>query len=471
MIFSSYFFIFIFLPLVFAGYFLFNRTGYNHIAKLWLVIASFIFYGYGSPAFFPFFLASVTGNYIIGGILANLHGETNGASQRKLTLAIGIAANVILLGCYKYTDFIITNINFAAHTDIALRHIILPIGISFFTFQLIAFLVDSYRGITRAYSFLDYLLFITFFPQLIVGPIVHHGEMIPQFEDKANSRLNWDNVAAGLFLFSIGCAKKILLADPLTTNAQQFFDAVPDMPGFAESWWYSVTYTISYYFDLSGYADMAIGLGKMFNINIPHNFNSPYKARNFQDYWQRWHITLSRFLGDYIFRGVYRKGSKYRTYYTATMVTFLVSGFWHGAGWTFVVWGLFNGLFVCTAAWMNRRGKKFPFPLAFFLTALGIVALRVLFVASSFTDALHVYQGMINFASLKESGINILSYSGKATLVYFLIGLALCLFAPNSGALIKRFKVSWISLLASALLIGLALLRMNNGAQFLYFQF
>jgi D-alanyl-lipoteichoic acid acyltransferase DltB (MBOAT superfamily) len=195
MIFSSYFFIFIFLPLVFIGYFLFNRTGYNHLTKLWLVIASFVFYGYGSPAFFPFFLASVTGNYLVGGILTNLRGdageEKNG--QRKLTLAIGIAANVILLGYYKYTDFIIANINAAAHTDITLRHIILPIGISFFTFQLIAFLVDSYRGIARAYSFLDYLLFITFFPQLIVGPIVHHGEMIPQFEDKAASRLNWDN--------------------------------------------------------------------------------------------------------------------------------------------------------------------------------------------------------------------------------------------------------------------------------------
>jgi D-alanyl-lipoteichoic acid acyltransferase DltB (MBOAT superfamily) len=153
------------------------------------------------------------------------------------------------------------------------------------------------------------------------------------------------------------------------------------------------------------------------------------------------------------------------------MVTFLVSGFWHGAGWTFVVWGLCNGLLVCAAAWMKRHGKRFPFPLAFFLTAIGIVALRVLFVSASFADALHVYQGMVNLASLKEGGLNFLAYSGKAALVSLAIGLALCLFAPNSGALIQRFKISWISLLASALLIALALLRMNNGAEFLYFQF
>ncbi|WP_201765753.1 MBOAT family O-acyltransferase [Treponema primitia] len=424
-------------------------------------------------------MGSIFGNYILGIILSAVNAEkpVGGVSlfdQKKLTLAIGIAANVILLGYYKYTDFFISNINLIAHTGISLRHIILPIGISFFTFQLIAFLVDSYRGLTRSYSILDYLLFITFFPQLIVGPIVHHGEIVPQFEDENKAKLDWGAVAAGLFLFSIGCAKKILLADPMTASASAFFASVPSHPGFIESWWYSVEYTVSYYFDLSGYADMAIGLGKMFNISIPHNFNSPYKARNFQDYWQRWHITLSRFLGDYIFRSIYRKGDKYRNYYIATMATFFVSGFWHGAGWTFIVWGLVNGLFVCAAGWMKKRHIRFPFFIAVFLTMLGVVALRVLFVSGSFADALSVYQGMINLESLFNNDIAIpgtITLTGKLTAVIFIFGLLLCWLALNSVRMAVFFKARWPYLLFSILLMGLSLFRMNNGMAFLYFQF
>ncbi|MDR1956970.1 MAG: hypothetical protein LBQ30_08965 [Treponema sp.] len=469
MIFSSYGFMFLFLPIVFIGYFLLNRIAYIYAAKLWLILASFIFYALGSPSFFPVFLACIVGNYIFGSILSNLYTGTE-KRQRKAVLTIGILANVALLGYYKYTNFFITNINGIAHTDISLQHIVLPIGISFFTFQLIAFLVDSYSGFTKSYSILDYLLFITFFPQLIVGPIVHHREMVLQFEDVSNTRLNWDNLAVGLFLFSIGCAKKILVADPLTTHAQTFFNAIPDNPGFSESWWCAIEYTVSYYFDLSGYADMAIGLGKMFNITIPENFNSPYQARNFQDYWQRWHITLSRFLGDYIFRKVYCKGSPYRNYYTATMVTFLVSGFWHGAGWTFILWGLVNGFFVCTASWMKRKHKRFPFVIAFVLTMLGVIVLRVLFVSATFADAWQVYQGMIHVTSLLEQGFLVPSI-GPKLIITLSIGLLLCWFMPNSRCLATKFRISWIWLLFAGILIGLSLLRMNNGAVFLYFQF
>ena len=348
MIFSTYRFIFLFLPVTFFGYFILNRFRYYSVAKIWLIIASLYFYGQGSPAFFPFFLASITGNYIIGTAMTRMEGSQT--IQRKILLGIGLAGNIGLLGYYKYTDFFIENYNLLTGSDYALKHIVLPIGISFFTFQLIAFLVDSYRGETKQYDIINYLLFITFFPQLIVGPIIHHGEIVPQFEDERNLKLNYDNLAKGLFLFSIGCAKKILLADPMTTNAQSFFNSVPSNPDLLLTWFSSIEYTISYYFDLSGYADMAIGLGLMFNIHIPQNFDSPYKARNFQDYWRRWHITLSRFLSTYIFRSVYKKDCKWRNYYIATMVTFLVSGFWHGAGWTFVVWGLVNGFFVCVAS-------------------------------------------------------------------------------------------------------------------------
>lgn len=475
MIFSTYRFILVFLPVTFGVYFLLNRFRYYTISKIWLVLASFYFYAQGSPDFFPFFLASVVGNYVVGSCLVRMDGEQH--TQRKLLLLLGILANVGLLGYYKYTDFFIENWNLLTGSEIALRHIVLPIGISFFTFQLIAFLVDSYRGETKQYDIINYLLFITFFPQLIVGPIIHHAEVVPQFEDEKNLKLNPDHVAAGLFLFSIGCAKKILLADPLTTDAQSFFGAIDSQLPMLESWYHSIEYTVSYYFDLSGYADMAIGLGMMFNIVIPHNFDSPYKARNFQDYWRRWHMTLSRFLSNYIFRSVYRKNVKWRNYYVATMATFFVSGFWHGAGWTFVVWGIVNGFFVCTASWMKRKGKKFPAPVAYALTAVGVVAARVLFVADSFTDAWNVYRGMLNFGSLGSGGYEILRHiwgflEGNASCaVLLVIGLGICWFLPNSRQLQERFKPDWKTAVFAAVLLVACFTQMNQVVQFLYFQF
>lgn len=475
MIFSTYQFIFLFLPVTFFVYFLLNRFRYYSIAKIWLVLTSLYFYGQGSPDFFPFFLGSVVGNYVVGTCLVRMDGEQK--TQRKLLLLIGILANVGLLGYYKYTDFFIENWNFLSGSDYALKHIVLPIGISFFTFQLIAFLVDSYRGETKEYDMINYLLFITFFPQLIVGPIIHHAEVVPQFEDEKNLKLNPEHVAAGLFLFSIGCAKKILLADPLTTDAQAFFGNITDALPMIGSWFHSIEYTVSYYFDLSGYADMAIGLGMMFNIVIPHNFDSPYKARNFQDYWRRWHMTLSRFLSNYIFRSVYKKGTKWRNYYVATMATFFVSGFWHGAGWTFVVWGIVNGFFVCTASWMKRRGKHFPAPAAYLLTALGVVAARVLFVANTFTDAWNVYRGMLNVSSLEHSVYGILRQgwgfvkgNGRCT-VLLLIGLFICWFLPNSKTMQEKFRPTWKSALYAAILLIACITQMNQIVQFLYFQF
>lgn len=475
MIFSTYEFIFLFLPVTFFVYFILNRFDLNSIAKIWLIICSLYFYAQGSPDFFVFFLGSIVGNYIIGSTMARMEG--NQKAQKKLLLLIGLAGNIGLLGYYKYTDFFIENYNLLTGSSYALKHIVLPIGISFFTFQLIAFLVDSYRGETKQYDIINYLLFITFFPQLIVGPIIHHGEIVPQFENKANLKINYDNVAKGLFLFSIGCAKKILLADPMTTNAQEFFNNIGSSPDLLLTWFSSIEYTISYYFDLSGYADMAIGLGLMFNIVIPQNFDSPYKARNFQDYWRRWHMTLSRFLSNYIFRSVYKRDVKWRNYYIATMVTFFVSGFWHGAGWTFVVWGLVNGIFVCTASWMKRKNLKFPFWLAFPLTALGVVLARVLFVSNTFSDAWHVYRGLVNVSSLGADFSTMLSSVGhfisihKSSGLRLVIGIIICWFLPSSKTMTEKFKVNiWTAIYAGILML-LCITQMNKVVQFLYFQF
>lgn len=476
MIFSTYKFIFGFLPVVFGGYFILNRLKLDIIAKIFLVVSSLYFYAQGSPDFFPFFLCSIFGNYIVGNALSAMSGDRT-KFQKKLLFVIGILANVGLLGYYKYTDFFIENVNWLAHTNIGLRNIVLPIGISFFTFQLIAFLVDSYRGETKEYDILNYLLFITFFPQLIVGPIIHHGEVVPQFADSEKKNINWRNIAAGVFLFSIGCAKKILLADPLTDNAQEFFNNIVanGTYEFLQSWFYSVEYTISYYFDLSGYADMAIGLGWMFNIQIPRNFNSPYKARNFQDYWRRWHMTLSRFLGDYIFRSVFRKGDKWRNFYVATMVTFFVSGFWHGAGWTFVVWGLVNGLFVCTASWMKRKEWKFPAFIAYPLTAVGVVMTRVLFVSDTFADAWTVYKGMFNLKGLLGSPfaeqMKSLMSGNLLAMATLLVAMGICWFAPNSNTMLEKFKPGVKYAVFIAVLLALSIMSMNKVAAFLYFQF
>ena len=475
MIFSTYRFIFLFLPVTFFVYFALTHFRQLRIAKVWLIVMSFVFYGAGSPSFFPFFMGSVFANYVCGISLMKMEGEQK--RQKTLLFLIGILGNVALLGYYKYTDFFIENWNFITGQSVPLMHIVLPIGISFFTFQLIAFLVDCYRGECDQYDIVNYLLFITFFPQLIVGPIVHHAEVVPQFEDDRNLFLNPENIAMGLFLFSIGCAKKILFADPLTTSAQEFFNAMPKNPDMLSCWFNSISYTISYYFDLSGYADMAIGLGLLFNIHIPQNFDSPYKARNFQDYWRRWHMTLSRFLGAYIFRSVYRKGDKYRNFYVATMITFFVSGFWHGAGWTFVVWGLVNGFFVCTASWMKRRNVSFPAPLAYALTAIGVVLCRVLFVSHSFGDAWTVYQGMFNFASLGTSlqaaaAAFVAFFKWRKTSTLILVaGICICWFLPNSKKLTDKFKPTVLNAVYASALMLICLTQMNKVVQFLYFQF
>ena len=467
MIFSTFEFIFIFLPIVWASYFFLHHLNFHKAAKIFLVCSSFVFYAIGSRDFVLIFMASVTVNYAIGTALSKFPNSKK-PFKIKILFFAGILLNVALLGYYKYTDFFIQNWNFIFGTNLALKNIVLPIGISFFTFQLIAYLVDSWRGLTFGYSFLDYLLFITFFPQLIVGPIVHHSEMVPQFENPENQKINWDNIAKGLFVFSIGVAKKLLIADPLTINAQSFFDSLKAVTGAANAWWYSIEYTISYYFDLSSYADMAIGIGLMFNILIPENFNSPYKARNFQDYWQRWHMTLSRFLGAYIFRSVYKKGSKWRTYYAATMITFFVSGFWHGAGWTFIVWGLINGFFVCTASWMKKHEVSFPYIISRALTILGIILTRILFVSTSFSQSGTVFKSLVNFEGFK---ITLGNGATKLILARTLGAVIIIFFMPATKTLSDRFKPGVKTLIPLAFIIGLSVAFMGRTSSFLYFQF
>lgn len=464
MIFSSYAFVLVFLPTVFGAYSLLRAAGRVELAKWSLVAASLVFYAYGSGDFFPVFVASVLANYVVGRGLSRWL-EHPGPGRRAL-FAVGILGNVSLLGYYKYTDFAIANVNALFGSELAYRHIVLPIGISFFTFQLIAYLVDSYRGLTRDYSLLNYLLFITLFPQLIVGPIVHHGEVVPQYDALRRGRPDPARLARGLFLFSIGCAKKLVLADPLSEWAQAAFDHAQVL-NMAESWAASLGYVVSYYYDLSGYADMAIGLGAMFGIALPINFDSPYKARNFADYWRRWHMTLSRFLGDYVFRSIYRSRTSGR-FYLALFVTFLVSGVWHGAGWTFVAWGVLNGIFVIASHMMMRAGKALPHAAAWALTFCGIVTTRILFVSDSFADARHVFRSLFDVGTFSLTGNE---HMATKMPFYIAVGLAIAFLARNSNQIVADFRPDTKYAVWTAVLIVLSAFDMGNVRGFLYFQF
>lgn len=334
MLFGTYEFLFIFLPVTLIVYFLLAEK-YFYYAKAWLIAASLFFYAYWNPINVLIIISVSVVNFFLAKHLIK--------TRSRVVLTLGIVANLTVLGYYKYADFFIFNLNLLTGQNISLLHIVLPLGISFFTFQKIALLVDSYQGKVAKLSFSDFCLFATFFPQLLAGPIVHHAEMMPQFANPQNRLINWNNFSKGFFVFNMGLAKKLVIADSLSLIvANGYLNAgALDVKG---SWITSLFYSMQLYYDFSGYSDMAIGLGLLFNIHLPLNFNSPYKAINIQDFWRRWHMTLSRFLRDYVY--IPLGGSKVSEFSTGKnlLVTFLIGGFWHGAGWTFIAWGALHGI-------------------------------------------------------------------------------------------------------------------------------
>ncbi|MCC7202748.1 MAG: MBOAT family protein [Nitrospirae bacterium] len=390
MLFNSFEFIFLFLPLTLIVYFFLNRHRLTLAAKSWLVFASLFFYSWWNVKYLPLILGSILFNYAIGTNFTRVK-----ESKRKWMLVIGICSNIGLLAVFKYTDFFISDINqlFAAHFE--LIHIGLPLGISFFTFTQIAYLADSYYARVEEYDLLNYALFVTFFPHLIAGPIIHHREMMPQFVNLKNKLLNNRNLFPGILLFFIGLFKKTSIADVLAQWANNGFDNSVSLT-LVEAWVTSLSYTFEIYFDFSGYTDMALGAALMFNIRLPINFNSPYKATSIQDFWRRWHITLSRFLRDYIYipLGGNREGD-YRTY-SNMMITFLVGGLWHGAGWTFVLWGLLHGTaLIIQKAW-QKSGIRLNSVVSWFITFNFVNLTWIFFRANNWHDAVKVLKGMFN---------------------------------------------------------------------------
>lgn len=391
MLFNSFEFIFVFLPIVLLAYFGLNRLNLHQWAKGVLVLASLYFYAFFNTSYLPIIISSILVNYGVAVGMRKWDGVT-----KKVLFGIGLLFNLGMLGYFKYTDFMIENVNALFNTNYTLKNILLPLGISFFTFQQLAFVVDTYKNKGRLPKFLDYCNFVTFFPQLIAGPIVLPEEMLPQFEDKANRNPRAKNLFDGIFIFSVGLAKKVIIADSIAVFANAGYNL--DLPHYtmAEAWLISLSYTFQLYFDFSGYCDMAIGIGKMFNINLPLNFNAPYRATNFQDFWRRWHITLNRFLTQYVYiplGGSRRK--EVRVYFNIGIV-FLISGIWHGAGWTFVVWGICHGIGVMIHRIWKKKGYSMPSWLGMFITFFFVNILWVLFRADNMHEAWVIISSMFD---------------------------------------------------------------------------
>ncbi|HEY9878704.1 MAG TPA: MBOAT family protein [Leptolyngbyaceae cyanobacterium] len=527
MLFNSVEFIFLFLPITLIGYFWLGSPRYANQPKLkiiWLAITSLFFYSWWNPWNLPIILVSLAFNYFWGEILAGHKGSQN---SRKVLLGAGVIANLLLLGYFKYIDFIFGNINFVFGTQIQPLNIVLPLGISFFTFQQIAYLVDAYAGATKEYDFAKYSLFVTFFPQLIAGPIVHHKDIIPQLSERSAKPFSQQAMAIGITVFVAGLFKKVVLADSIATFANLAFNAAGQgVPlTFSEAWVGALAYTVQLYFDFSGYSDMAIGAAYMFGVSLPLNFYSPYKAISIVDFWRRWHITLSNFLRDYLYipLGGSRRGNVRR--YGNLLVTMLLGGLWHGAGWTFVIWGGIHGCYLMINH--GYRGlrkslghdlKKDPAILkgiGWAVTFVAVVVAWVFFRANTPATAFSMLASMFgargielpNFLEsqlgfLRSFGIGFAGFTVNVGISqkYSVFGTALLLmivwFSPNVYQIMGRYNPSldelpkeetsvwsqklehllqwrpnWVWSAVAGVMMSLSLLCFTRVSEFLYFQF
>lgn len=491
MLFNSLEFVFLFLPAAAAVFFLLGGSGCHRLAIAWLVAASLFFYGYWNPSYLPLIILSVLFNYFLGVALSN--------KKQKWMLTGGVVLNLGLLGYFKYATFVIDNLPFLPISDTnAGPIVVIPLGISFLTFEQISYLVDTYRGEIPKSGFLRYCLFATFFPRLIAGPIVRGQEVLSQFGRLSFFTLSTRQVATGLTIFVIGLFKKVIFADHVASYATLVFQTAEQGIAltFWEAWGGVLAFTVQIYFDFSGYSDMAIGIARMFGIYLPLNFNSPYKSCNIIDFWRRWHMTLSRFLRDYLYipLGGDRKGEAQR--YVNVMITMLLAGLWHGAGWTFVAWGALHGFYlIINHAWRSarsafghdlRNSTRWGRASARMVTLIAVVVAWTFFKAASFAGAINVLTAMTGV-----NGVGVISTSIIGYLIPPIL-LLVCIVAPNSQELVGRvgdasierlgnvrrdyaMAFCWKPNLGWALAVGLmfyfAIAAMTKNSEFLYFQF
>ena len=462
MLFNSYEFLLAFLPLAIAGYFAIARLG-ARASNAWLVAASLFFYAWWRTEYLALLAASIVVNFTLG--RAIMRRAATGLPTRALLVA-GIAFDLVLLSYFKYANFLAENVATLFGVSAPHLDVILPIGISFFTFTQIAFLVDASRGKAAEPDPVNYALFVTYFPHLLAGPILHHREMMPQFADRTNKRVAWENVARGLALLAIGLAKKVLIADPLAIEANAAFGSVVPLT-FGDAWFGILCYTMQIYFDFSGYTDMALGMALMMNIRLPRNFDSPYRRRNLQEFWRHWHMTLTRFLRDYIYipLGGNRRGEAYTAF--AIVVTFVLGGLWHGANWTFVLWGLANGVGLVVLRLWSRAGIRLPGLAAWAITFLFVNLAWVLFRAPDVATAHAFYVSLLGGRGFQAMRGMPPAYA-LATLA---IACAIAMLPKNSNRIAAGMSFGWPLQAATALLLAAGILSVGNPTEFLYFNF
>ncbi|MBV6390602.1 MAG: Peptidoglycan O-acetyltransferase [Nitrosomonas europaea] len=477
------------------GFFLLGRA--PRVAAAWLGLASVYFYGYWMPEYVVLLLVSIIANYGFGVIIGRLRDRAGGPGEKsaRIALIFGLIFNLGLLSWFKYANFLLDTLRTVTVQNLPVVEVILPIGISFFTFTQIAFLVDTFTKGTREYRFIHYLLFVTYFPHLIAGPVLHHAQMMPQFADPEIYRPQIAKIAAGLGLFALGLIKKIVLADGIAPYANAVFDATAAgySPTAFEAWIGAVAYTLQLYFDFSGYSDMAVGLSMIFGVRLPFNFASPYRATNISEFWRRWHMTLSAFLRDYLYipLGGNRHGNLRRV--INLMVTMLLGGLWHGASWTFVVWGGLHGLYlvahhsvgnVFTRYLARLLPRTATVLVAWLITMLAVIVAWVFFRAVDFTSASTILSAMFSIVDT-DSFPKILFNAGLDTSrgLWLILTWSLVAVLPmNSNNLFDRHlricmqshSVAWFSTGAAVTMIT-ALITINelrtSTSPFIYFNF
>jgi D-alanyl-lipoteichoic acid acyltransferase DltB (MBOAT superfamily) len=463
-LFNSQVFILGFLPAVMLGYY--ALAGSRSWRQGFVVLASLAFYGWWDVRFVPLLVGLTLANWLIA--------RWFGAARQRWIPILGIVLNLATLGLFKYADFFRGSAFGVLGAPWQPWHLILPLGISFFVFQKISYLMDLRRGdpryvATHIYGLLDFSMFVFFFPQLIAGPLVRHNEIIDQFRENPRRPEMWENLSRGFVLFIIGVFKKVAMADSLAMICDPIFahQSVAPLNG-AEAWIAAAAYTLQIYFDFSGYSDMAIGLGRMFGLRLPFNFNAPYRAASIRDYWRHWHMTLSRFLRDYVYipLGGNRCGPVRQLF--NVFVTMLLGGLWHGANWTFVVWGGLHGVALAANHVWTERGFRMPRLLGWVVTLLFVMTAFMLFRSPDFTTANGIYAAMAGLHGLGSAGV------GSDQLLLVALGAALALIGPTSQevAFDKLAPRPWMAVPAGGVLVYLLLLvggRLQN--VFIYFQF
>lgn len=504
MLFNSIPFIFVFLPTVLIGFYLLGRLS-RSAAQLWLCAASFFFYGYWNPVYLPLLAGSLLANYCFG---RALKAPCRTPERRRALLGFGIFCNLGVLGYFKYAMFFAANTNAIVGTDWIVPNIILPIGISFITFQKIGYLVDVYRNPTQFdYSLREFALFVTFFPQLIAGPIVRHHEILPQFRERSVYRPDATRLAVGLSIFFLALFKKTVFADGLAGIAVPVFRAADNGQAltFGDAWLGVLAFALQLYFDFSAYSEMAAALAIMFGVRLPLNFASPYKATSIVDFWRCWHISLSRFLRDYLYvpLGGNRRGPVRRA--LNVMVTMVLGGLWHGAGWTFVVWGALHGVYiVINQLWrqlfpQSNGSKSFIWMVAaWFATFVAVLVGWVFFRAASVDSAIGIIAAMGNPYG---GTVSIFERTNAFVFLAVFSGLGFVLLAPNIATLFRAFhpmltegtqlhvvdvasapatmsRLRWrpttpwaVAVAASAVASVIAMVFFRAQSEFLYFQF